>query len=232
MPGVSTIQERAKAIRRATPDCLEELFEMQNRICSLCSQPIQDIVVCELDHGTPVIRFARAWDIAIEDAVRECNDPSNLRAVHALCNHVKHDMTRDEWFKAGMPERVGKPRVYTDVELLELQFRLGAGGRVSGRQNVESGRLARIGELPQSKEARRNNGRLGASKQAENGIGIFALGFDRSKAGGIGGRKHIESGHWDTVKPFGLHTRWHVKRGITNISCVLCWDQIARKKAA
>lgn len=28
------------------------------------------------------------------------------------------------------------------------------------------------------------------------------------------------------------HVRWHVRRGITNINCVLCWDEISHSKAA
>ena len=34
-----TLKQRRAFIRKVTPDCLEELFEMQNRMCDLCEQP-------------------------------------------------------------------------------------------------------------------------------------------------------------------------------------------------
>lgn len=67
------------------------------------------------------------------------------------------------------------------------------GGRIRGRQMVESGQLASIRELPQSKEAQRENG-----------------------------RKAAESGHCARMSGLGHHIRWHLKRGTVNPKCSLC----------
>jgi hypothetical protein len=124
--------ERRRLIRNATPNILEELFEMQKRLCDLCEQPIQDLILAELDHSVPVAVFARG-PLNIDEAVRLCKDPSNLRCAHALCNRVKHDMTREQWYAEGRDKTVGTPKVWTAAKLQELRFRLGAGGRVSGK---------------------------------------------------------------------------------------------------
>ena len=171
MRTASEVRERARLIRRVSPNVLAELFEMQNRTCDLCGQGIQDLILAALDHSTPVIQFARG-PLSIEDAVCQANDPSNLRAAHASCNHVKWNRTRDEWFARGLDKKVGTPRVLTDVELLELQFRMSEVGR--------------------------KNGRIGGRKSKENGTGIHAAGM-ASKGGSIGGRitgrMNAESGH-------------------------------------
>jgi hypothetical protein len=127
----TTVAVRSRLIRAATPDVLENLFEMQNRLCDLCAQPIQDLIVAALDHSRPVILFARDLSVPIEETIRWANAPGNLRATHAYCNHVKKDKTREEWFALGLDKKVGKPRLYTDSELLELQFRISAPGLAS-----------------------------------------------------------------------------------------------------
>jgi hypothetical protein len=199
---VLTVKQRSRLIRKATPngDTLENLFEMQNRICDLCEFPIQDLILAALDHSTPVIRFARSG-MPIADAIAQANDPKNLRCAHAACNRAKNGLTRKEWFARGLNER-DTPRFLTDGELLELQFRIGAGGRktvengtgifapgmaaknarMGGRKNVESGELARIRELPQSKQAQRKSGRIAGRKY---------------------GRKWVESGHLQRISRLG-----------------------------
>jgi hypothetical protein len=149
------VQQRAGMIREATPDILEELFEMSNRLCDLCNHPIQDICLASIEHSIPVMKYAKCSDISIEDAVRECNDPSNLRVSHSSCNKAKNDMTRDEWYIRGLHDRKA-PRFLTVRELSEFQYRLGSGGRVGGRKNVENrtGLFGRSSEK-QSADARK-----------------------------------------------------------------------------
>lgn len=143
-----TIKQRAEAIRRATPDCLEELFEMQNRICDLCSYPIQDLILAHLDHSIPVIKYARDFDMPIEEAIKVCNDISNLRVTHSFCNHSKLGMTRGEWFSQGKDKTVGQPHIYTAEELLQLFQQLSEiskkGGLIGGQKCAENGHMARM----------------------------------------------------------------------------------------
>src|SRR5260370_23571720 len=107
------VRERSQRIRAATPNVLGELYEMQNRRCDLCGEPIQDLIVAALDHSTPVIIYARG-PLSIEDAVAQANVPANLRAAHASCNSAKNGRTREEWFALGLDKKVGKPRVWTE----------------------------------------------------------------------------------------------------------------------
>jgi hypothetical protein len=206
-----TVRQRAKLIRKATPngDTLENLFEMQNRICDLCGHPIQDLICAELDHSTSVIFFARS-DMPIEDAIAKANDPKNLRCAHASCNAAKNGLTREEWFARGLNER-DKPQLLTDGQLLELQFRLGAGGR----KHVESGHLAKLRTPEHQRNAARSahklhptlardNGRVGgriggvkgAATAMRNKTGIFGRSPEqRLEDCRKGGQRNIESGH-------------------------------------
>jgi hypothetical protein len=309
-PGL-TIQQRAKLIRAATPngDTLENLFEMQNRICDLCGQPIQDLILAALDHSTPVIHFARST-MPIEDAIAQASDPKNLRCAHSSCNSAKNGLTRGEWFRRGLNVREA-PRFLTDGQLLELQFRLGVGGRTAGFANAKnktgvcgrspekmradasksgrkqsaagtgmftsgmSMRSAVIGRITGNDNKRlkrgicspgvaakggriggRINGRkmkqegrgifapenrgLGGRKAKEMGVGVSAMTHEQlSVAGrvgggtGAGGRKCAEKKvgvcgrspekmREDGLK--GVHTYWHVRRGIVNPKCKLCVD--------
>lgn len=218
-----TVAARSKLIRAATPNCLEELFEMSNRMCDLCNYPIQDLIVAALDHSTPVIHFARDLSLPIEEAVRQANDLKNLRPAHKHCNHVKHEMTREEWFAKGVDKKVGKPKMFTDAELLELQFRFAAGSRASGRMNAEK-KIGVCGRSPEkmseggrkaSREDKACAGRIGGAKSGpvngpasqEKGIGIFAPGMKRI-AGLI-----------------STHNHWHIKRGLVSSTCSLCQQQ-------
>ena len=210
------VQIRTKEIRKATPNCLEELFEMQNRICDLCGQPIQDLILAQLDHSVPVIRYARAWDVAIEDAVRECNRPSNLRAVHSSCNHKKSNLTREEWFKKGLDKGAEKYKIFTKEQLNFFKFQLGLGGRIGGKKGGIKAVKNKTG-IHSPEFDRSANG----FKIKERQIGIFAPGYlqkgiggrrrfeihgsfatqeSRSKGGVIQGQRNIESGHWASLQ--------------------------------
>ena len=126
------IRQRSRAIRSASPRILEQLFEMQNRICDLCNLPIQDLVLAVLEHSTPVIYFARN-PIPIAEAIRLCNDPGNLRAAHATCNHIKKTRSREEWFALGLDKQAGVPRSYTYDELMQMHLKRVELGRRIGR---------------------------------------------------------------------------------------------------
>jgi hypothetical protein len=176
MRSKSQLQKRGAAIRKATPNILEELFEMQNRICDLCGFPIQDLVFAALDHSVPVIVFARG-PMSTKEAIRQANDSSNLRAVHFSCNSKKQDMTREEWFEKVLDKKVGEPRIWTRKEIKKLQDKLSEIGRAgsylahktrpevfkeNGRKAVETGQIYEMLNLPQTKAAQRRNGhRLG-----------------------------------------------------------------------
>lgn len=254
------ISERVKAIRAATPDILAELFEMQNRICDLCGQPIQALVCAALDHSIPVIAFARG-PLPIEDVVLQANAPENLRAAHTNCNSAKHDKTREEWFAFGLDKTIDTQRTYTTEELLELQVRLSTtgrkagriggratnkttngrksnGGRIGGRASVANGHPGTANGARRNKEkctgiftpgmqvrgARAGGligGRISGRKQVENGIGMFAPGYDKTKGGRVSGPINGRK----VGLAYGLknnHIRWHVKRGVVSPSCSLC----------
>jgi hypothetical protein len=211
------ISKRAKLIRRATPNILEELFEMQNRICDLCNKPIQDLIFAALDHSIPVISFAKG-SLSIKKAIQAANDLSNLRAVHKFCNSSKGDMTREEWFAKGMNEKVGEPRIWTQIEIEEFRKRLAKGPHLGGRKMVESGKLSLLRTPEHQIKAARAGGRIGG------------------KIGGrISGRKNAESGHLARIRNLpqsnienGVlikagHIRWHINRGITSPDCLLCF---------
>jgi hypothetical protein len=190
------IVKRVNSIRLATPNILEELFEMQNRICDLCNKPIQDLVLAALDHSTPVILFARG-PLPIEEAVRQANDPTNLRAVHSECNNRKQDMTRDEWFAAGMGNH--DSRSYTQLELEELRERAAKGGRIGGRTNAKSGHLKRIAP---------KGGRVRGHQAVESGQWNSIINLPQTKAarcenGKKQGRLAVESGSWTTIAAMG-----------------------------
>ncbi len=121
----SSVRQRSQFIRKRKPNLLEEHFEMQNRICDLCGHPIQDLILAVLDHSTPVIHFARG-PLPTAEAARQANDPTNLRAVHFSCNGSKGDLSRREWFERGLNKKMGEPRIWTDGELLNLQFQFNA----------------------------------------------------------------------------------------------------------
>jgi hypothetical protein len=216
---------------------------MQNRICDLCSHPIQDLICASLDHSTPVIRFARS-EMPIAKAIRWCNDPKNLRCAHTSCNSAKLEFTREEFFARGLNEREA-PRFLTDGQLLELQFMLGVGGHISGRKHVESGHIQALGKKFGRIRGRKHvesgqitriatpescakGGRASGRKHAENKTGIFGrspekMSADGRKGGRIGGRKHSESGHLARIAGMGgrrvheLHPELAAQNGRKNV---------------
>ncbi len=227
-----TVKERTRLIRNATPDVLEELFEMQNRICDLCEQPIQDLILAELEHSVPVSRFAKS-ELPIDEAIRQAHAPSNLRAAHVHCNHVKRGRTRDEWFALGLNRKVGNPKNYSDKELETFRIRLSIGGRKQGvlsfknRTGIHADGFDRIGTARKgglrtqqlhpeiaSNLGRRTrlfypgmaekNGRLAGSKHKRNGTGIFSLTKEQKLAAcSKGGFKNVESGHLASIQSAG-----------------------------
>jgi hypothetical protein len=114
-----TTEERAQRIRDTTPKILKKCFEAQGHLCDLCGQEISDVSEAELDHSTPVVWFARS-PLSDEEAVRQANDPQNLRAAHASCNQSKKQRTRKEWFERNPDKCPG------NVKSLEVLEKLGA----------------------------------------------------------------------------------------------------------
>lgn len=220
-PDKTTIRARTTAIRKATPDCREKLFEQQKHICDLCGYDIQDLILAEQDHSIPVRRYAQCLDIALEDAIRECNHLDNLRIVHFSCNKRKHNKTRDEWFAQGLNKTIELPRIWTDAELAERRASLYERGRrhfvlhgnpataegraKAGRIAVDSGQLASIQEAAAHAGGRRNAetghmsaigqkyGHIYGLRNKEKGIGIFAPDYDKSTGGRVGGKKTKDS---------------------------------------
>jgi len=236
--------KRALLIRKATPNILGSLFETQNHLCDLCGFQIQDLICAAMDHSTPVVRFAK-MNITIEDAIALANDRTNLRAVHHHCNHVKQNRTREQWFALGLDKTIEQPKVLTEGQLLELQFRLGSGGRVGGH---------RAHELHPNMAV--TNGRTQGHKNKVNRTGIFAPehhGKGGRVIGPITGRANVEQKrgifsmtaeqHQEAsrnagrrVKELGVgifapenvgkggHTRGHVQRNQLTPTCSHCCE--------
>lgn len=207
------LEQRIQAIRQGTPNCVKELFEIQNRICDLCGRPIQDLILAHLDHSIPVIKYAQAWDIALDDAVRECNSLENLRIVHSKCNLIKLDKTRDEWFEQGLDKLVEETRRLTTNELDALRYKLGEGGRIAGRKNVETGRLeyARKCISPERK--------IGGGKKAGR---LAAMSGRMSEMGKKGGSI---SGSRNSL--IARHSYQHLRRNFYKFDCALCQKESA-----
>jgi hypothetical protein len=172
------IKTRAKLIRNATPDLLEACYKNQRRLCDLCGEGIQDLILAALDHSIPVIWIAKS-DLPIEEAIALANAPMNLKAVHCRCNHVKLGKSRKLWFSLGLDKAVGRPHTYTDVELLELEFRVGIGPRAGGRSNAKN-KTGFCGRTPE--------------KMSEDGRKAGLI------QGPIRGRQIVESGEWDRIR--------------------------------
>ncbi len=64
-----------------------------------------------------------------------------------------------------------------------------------GRKAVESGHLARIRELPQTKTAQKEAGRISGRKNVESGHFARIASLGRRSGGCIQGRKNVKSGH-------------------------------------
>lgn len=178
-----TIAQRAKFIRLATPNCLEELFEMQNRICDLCGYPIQDLVLASLEHSTPVNYFARNFELDIIEAIQKANSLSNLRAVHSSCNSKKGNKTREEWFFEKKNRDINCPRFYTLSELEDLRNKLSDIGRIGGRIAAETGQIKTIKTYESSLKGARN-------QKIE----------DKARGGVTQGLKNIENGHMERMR--------------------------------
>jgi hypothetical protein len=58
------------------------------------------------------------------------------------------------------------------------------------------------------------------------------MSIDGRKAGRIGGRKNVESGHLANVRRIANHNRWHVARGIQKEDCKFCFPNEVLANAA
>ena len=232
------IRKRASYIRKNTPDILSECFELQNHICDLCGQEIQCLEVASLDHSIPISYYSRS-ELFLEEANTLCNSRNNLRAAHARCNIVKNGRPREIWFAKGMDELVGTAKILTEKEIIELRkiqsARSSIGGKIGGRIAVETGQLKRITTFEVrskgGKVAGPINGRNGdregkrrcGLKAKQNGTGIWAKDFDRSKGPKIGGSKTASiPGHMSEAGKLGSHIAWHVNRNRRNENCKYC----------
>jgi hypothetical protein len=200
------IQKRAKLIRATTPDILEELWEMQNRKCDLCGQFIQDLVLAALDHSIPIIVFARS-PLPIEEAIKQANDPVNLRATHTFCNKSKGSMTRDEWFAKGMDGKVGEPEIWTEKEIGELREKMhkiavknGRRGGYKGGAITAKNKTGVCGRTPEQMSIDgRKGGNIQGPRNVQNGQ-IRTLGIEMARIGhlaniaSLGGQAAINSG--------------------------------------
>jgi hypothetical protein len=179
--------------------------EIRERIRLIRRHPIQDLILATIEHSTPVIYFARST-MPIAEAIALANDPKNFRASHTTCNSAKGGrMTREEWFARGLNEREA-PRLMTEGQLLEFQFRVGASGRAQvalcvgmfdpknkGKGCRVGGRVAkekRLGffAIPPDQHSINSikGGKAGSHTNRQNKTGMFAPGFLEKRR--IGGR--------------------------------------------
>lgn len=230
------VNDKTRAIRAATPKCLAELYAEQGSMCDLCGYPIQDEILAELDHSTPVIWFAES-DLSVEEAVQLANSRSNLKAVHKSCNSAKGKHTREEWFQLGLNHR-DEPRQYLGEEIEALRARLSQAGYAAGKIGGHITGLA-------NKELKRGWFAPGTSLKSaltmkKLGSGIFSPGTATAMGrlgGKIGGSKggpasaKIQQEHGTGIFSFGIaskagkisnHLRWHTRRNSINSSCEFC----------
>ncbi len=97
-------------------------------------------------------------------------------------------------------------------------------GEVQGRKNIESGHMTRLKQRnTQNGHLLRISslgGKISGPLHVENMLSTSSE--DRAKGGRKSGRKNVESGHLDRIRPKGHHVRCHVKRGILVSSCKFC----------
>lgn len=75
------------------------------------------------------------------------------------------------------------------------------------------------------------SGALGFLKLLHSKKDIDGKSIHAKKLGHVTGKKNVESGHWAALKTpehqkkasiAGIHSRWHVARGVVNPNCELC----------
>jgi hypothetical protein len=92
-------------------------------------------------------------------------------------------------------------------------------GKNQGRQNVENGHWASL----QTHEIRVMAAKASGKRAVESGQIYRICTREASIRGGkTQGKKAVESGQWERVRDLGLHTRWHVNRGLVSPICSLC----------
>ena len=148
---------------------------MSNRLCDLCGYEIQDICLASIEHSIPVMMYAKCLDVAIEDAIRECNSPDNLRVAHSSCNKMKNSKTREEWFAQGLNNRE-IPCFLSVAQLQERKLRAGAASRV----NKEN----KVGIFGMTHEQHQAAGKASSLKQKENGTGFYGLTLEQRQENG------------------------------------------------
>jgi hypothetical protein len=96
-------------------------------------------------------------------------------------------------------------------------------GPIQGRQNVETGQLDRIRELPQTKLAQSVAGKINGKA---TGLKYGPL-VDMDKVRTLEGcqKGQLIGG------PKSRHVRWHVKRKLFNLACEYCLAAIERKES-
>ena len=98
-----------------------------------------------------------------------------------------------------------------DQKYFGLTSEFGAvGGRMAGRMMVESGHLRSISS--------KGGLACGALMEKEK-KGIFSPDYDRVAAGRVYGKISGKIGG-----PKGMHTRWHISRGLTSQNCKYCTE--------
>jgi hypothetical protein len=125
------------------------------------------------------------------------------------------------------------------LELLSERGRLGGKASTSGRKLVESGRWAAISALGRKKNQESGQPKRLGRQNADSGLlARLRTPAHQSKAGRLGGvkgghtqglvqgPKNVESGLLASVARQGgqatCHLRWHTRRGIVNSNCSLC----------
>jgi len=203
------IDERARRIRAAFKtmvgaDLRERLWNRSSGICIVCrvGMPLSDCPSLQVGHGLSVVQYA-ASTMSIEDAVKYANDEGNLCILHADCNRAQGAYDIEDYHEAAKRGEVklDEPRTWTPSELDALRFRLGAGGRisgrVSGRKHVKSGHLASIRTTSRQAAGGRTQGR----KNVESGhLARISTTETHAKGGRVSGRQNVESGHLARIR--------------------------------
>lgn len=100
------------------------------------------------------------------------------------------------------------------------------GGLISGRKSVESGHIQALGTAQGRKNIKSGHiqalGKIQGRKNAESGFMAEVGRIHGVINGRIAGRKAVDSGLLESIRPLGSHTRWHVNRKILNPNCKFC----------
>lgn len=142
---------------------------------------------------------------------------------------IEHiEMLKQGTFRKGNLSNKISPLVQKSVGFDGLKM-ASIGGKIAGKLSVEN----KTGIHSPSFD-RKANGYLGGIKNVESGHLQRISSAGGKASGAIQGRKNAESGRMREVQkmglglggkiggPKGMHTRWHVRRGIVSPTCKLC----------